>query len=87
MNATQTKIKKALLDFVNSKEIDLILSNTVVEGDRYFILDPQINIRIYLDREKSIIAEAKGNSEKGFTEYKNFYPLQKNLKSKISNRK
>lgn len=77
MESVHEKILESIKDFINQPEIKSVLSSSEVETPSFYLLNPQLSLTFYLDRDMTLIAKANGNGNDGITEFKKSYQIAK----------
>ena len=70
MNNTHQKILDSVKKLIESDEFKNVLQTSEIEEPSYYLLNPQIKIVAFLNRNKEIILKVDSNGLNGFTEYK-----------------
>lgn len=76
MKTKHEKIFSALQEIAESKEIKQVLETSEVDEPSYYLLNPQLKILIFLNREKELMVHVESNGANGFTEFKKTIPLK-----------
>ena len=76
MEKIKQKILDSLKELVESESLIEVLETSKVHEENYYLLNPQIEIKLFLNRKIEIIATVKSNGDNGFTEFKKTYPLK-----------
>lgn len=76
MNEIHEKIFNSMKEFIELDEVKKVLETSEVNEPNYYLLNPQVKIMLFLNREKEIIAKFESNGNNGFTTYEKTYPLK-----------
>jgi hypothetical protein len=76
MKTKHEQIFSALKEIVESKEIKDVLQTSEVDKSSYYLLNPQLKILVFLNRDEEIIVSVGSNGSNGFTEFKKTIPLK-----------
>lgn len=70
------EIENVLNDFISNPDFIKLIDTSELKETGYDILNPQLSLKIYKDRDFNLIIDARTNGENGFTELKKTYPIK-----------